>query len=268
MNELQITLLVIALVFLAGLYGLHLKRKKETQRTSADPSTHQPEPAQSPQTQASLFDTPETEETPAHHAQQTLSSEGGVLKKENGRLVLKIEDPFSLEPVDKPLTVGTQTNFGRPVQSKPKDDILVGEEAATREPRLFAIMVIGTHTYSLHEIRTALLSIGMVYDEKEQIFVRKNEQGKIYLRAANALDPGTFPAENDETLATPGIALILQLPTYIHAPPAMDQMIKDARKLSQRLGAHIYNMDRSRINEPDLKKMRNDALDYVSVPLK
>lgn len=256
MNELQITLLIIAAVFLAGLYFLHLKKKKET-HSEQNASQADPLQAQNTTQEKLLADA---------HTQSTTPEKGG-LKEEDGRLVLEIDEPMELTPVSQEAFEGVQSNFGRPAEQT-EEEILVGEEAATREPQLFAIMVIGTRTYGFQEIRTALLAIGMTYDEKEQIFVRKNDQGKIYLRAANALDPGTFPAEHDEAFATPGIALILQLPTCIHAPPAMDQMIRDARKLSQRLGAHLYNMDRSRISEPDLKKMRDAALNYVSVPLK
>jgi len=130
-------------------------------------------------------------------------------------------------------------------------------------------MVLGTHTYDARTIRHALMAQGMVYDDKEQIFVLKNEEGHIYLRAANAWNPGTIPNnDEDAEFKTPGVALILELPTCIPAPAAMEDMIKLARKLSQRLRAHLYRMDRQHMTESDIRAMRQSALDYVSEPLK
>jgi cell division protein ZipA len=257
MNELQITLLILAALFIGGLYWMGQRRKRQQQsvQPQSDNENAQVEPHSSEQS--------------AEHAQQDLFVDNdslGELREENGKLVLDLGEVDVLDVPDVS-DQSARSNFGRPDTNQQEEQI-VGEQAAVREPQLFAIMVIGTRAYDLVTIKHALMAVGMVYDEQEQIFVYKDESGQIYLRAANALDPGLIPQQDDPDFATPGIALILQLPTTIHAPRAMEDMIKAARKLSQRLEAHLYDMHRQRITESDLRRMRQAALDYVSVPLK
>jgi cell division protein ZipA len=129
-------------------------------------------------------------------------------------------------------------------------------------------LVLGAHPYDAATIRNALIAQGMTYDEQKAIFVLCNDEGEIYLRAANAWNPGTIPPDNDPNFQTPGVALILQLPTCIHAPRAMDDMIRVARKLHQRLNARLYSMDRKPLSESDIRAMRKAAVEYVSAPLK
>ncbi len=252
MNELQITLLILAVIFIAGLYFLGQKRKQQRMPASDEPAS----PAQN---------VPKSHAPPEPTA--PTANSGERIYEENGKLIIELDGEQPFEPVDPG---ETRSNFGRPTEAslrpaQQQDD----KSTAGKEPQLFAIMVLGANTYDARTIRHALMAQGMVYDEKEQIFVLKNEEGRIYLRAANAWNPGTIPATDDDPeFKTPGIALILQLPTCVPAPAAMEDMIKLARKLSQRLRGHLYRMDRQQMTESDIRAMRQAALDYVSEPLK
>ncbi len=268
MTELQITLAVLALLFVALLYWLGQRRKRQHQPVN----TAQPAPAEVP-VEKTVPTPPVDDRQPDLFAGTT-----DPLKEENGRLVLELDADEIRPAAGQPVDV-SRTNFGRTEtasKSQPAaqpeqadEEVVLPDSAVKAEPRIFAIMVLGTKPYPWKELQTALVGIGLELDPAERIFVRRNEHGKIYLRVANALEPGIFPLTDEEgaEFESPGVAMILQLPTCVHAPFAMNQMIKDARKLSQRLGAHLYNEKRQRLNESQLKAMRDASLDYVSEPL-
>lgn len=101
----------------------------------------------------------------------------------------------------------------------------------------------------------------------QQIFSLKDNMGNDFIRVANMLEPGTFPTEELDKYSTPGVAMILELPTSVRAPKAMHELIMMARKVSQRLNGRLYNMERQLVKESDLQSMRDAALDYESEPL-
>ena len=94
--------------------------------------------------------------------------------------------------------------------------------------------------------------------------------GNEIIRVANLLEPGTFPIEEptNNDYKTPGVVLILELPTTVKAPAVMHDMIMMARKISQRLNGRLYNAERHLIKESDLQQMRDTAVAYESQALK
>ena len=256
MNELQLTLLVLALVFVGGLYWMGQKRKSaarpaddqtaspEHQTAEASPGEQRAGDGVSPQ-QRSLFDEP------------------APVYEENGKKVLIVEDA----PEEDVAPIEVKPRFGKPEQ--PAESETSPQEVARTEPQVFSIMLLGTHEYSLQEIHGALQSFNVPYDANTGFYCLVDENGYDYVRIVNALNPGVIPPleEDDGSFRTPGIALVLGLPTTIHAPRAMEDMLMLARKLSQKLDATMYDMNRTRLREPDLQRMRSAALDYVSKPV-
>ncbi|AEG31503.1 cell division protein ZipA [Thiomicrospira cyclica] len=131
-----------------------------------------------------------------------------------------------------------------------------------REPETFAILVLSiADEFSIKAIDQVLKTNGLIYNAEAGIFVKK-VNNKTVLRVANIFEPGIFPAEWEEGASTAGIAIILQLPTHIKAPRAMDELILTARRVSQSLRGRMYDMERRMIRETDLQAMRERALDY------
>lgn len=130
------------------------------------------------------------------------------------------------------------------------------------EPETFAILVLSiADEFSIKAIDQVLKTNGLTFNPEAGIFVKK-VNNKTVLRVANIFEPGVFPAEWDEGASTAGIAIILQLPTHIKAPRAMDELILTARRVSQSLRGRMYDMERRMIRETDLQAMRERALDY------
>ncbi|MDG6772955.1 cell division protein ZipA C-terminal FtsZ-binding domain-containing protein [Thiomicrorhabdus sp. ZW0627] len=201
-------------------------------------------------------------------AQQTAEAEAEQTSTGPKHHVLEVEDLYTLDEVGVAPEVDSKVNFGIP---KEQEGISPGiSQGEKTEPQIFALLVLSTggsgQEFSMDTVNQALLGVGLSFTES-QIYVTTDNKGNEIIRVANILEPGTFPAENLHNYTTPGLALILELPTTKRAPAAMHDLIMMARKLSQRLNGRLYNMERHLIKESDLQAMRDAAVEYESEPL-
>ena len=155
--------------------------------------------------------------------------------------------------------------FGVPAEELGKSPGVTSGEKQAYE--VFAILVMSTaQEFSMPQLNHALLGVGLVFSD-QGLYVKKDNMGNEIIKVANLLEPGYFPTENHENYVTPGVAMILELPSTVRAPAAMHDMIMMARKVSQRLEGRLYNMERHIMKESDLQAMRDAAVSYESQPL-
>lgn len=83
------------------------------------------------------------------------------------------------------------------------------------------------------QLNHALLGVGLTFSE-QGLYVKKDNMGNEIIKVANLLEPGFFPKEDLENYATPGVAMILELPSTVRAPAAMHDLIMMDRALEQR----------------------------------
>lgn len=167
------------------------------------------------------------------------------------------------EPEDIP-------SFGIPQDQPPASANLnqTDKQADKTEPELFVIIVMGTEEYPWPKVNQTLQGVGLKPSD-QSIFVKHDSMGNEIIKAANLLEPGTFPIDEptNSEFKTPGVVLILELPTTVKAPAVMHDMIMMARKISQRLNGRMYNAERQLIKESDLQQMRDAAVAYESKAL-
>lgn len=206
-----------------------------------------------------LSDTPEHEVTTP--AQPTT-------KKGGNHHILEVEELYTVGEVGSTVDDLPKPNFGIPEDHAPAASQT--PSVSQGEHQVFALMVLSTggsgQEFSMEAVNQALLGVGLSFSESH-IYVTRDSQGNDIIRVANIMEPGTFPTENLQTYTTPGIALILELPTSVRAPAAMHDLIMMGRKVSQRLNGRLYNMERHLIKESDLQAMRDAAVEYESEPL-
>lgn len=179
-----------------------------------------------------------------------------------------IEDPdmVSIDEAGVPAE-DYQPTFGKPANAEAEITRVENREVETTEPQAFVIIVMSTgNEFAMPAVQHALLGVGLTYSEKDQLYVKQDTMGNNIITVANLLEPGTFPAENLEHYTTPGVVLILQLPTTVKAPAAMHDLIMMSRKISQRLNGRLYNMERHLMKESDLQAMRDAAITYETKP--
>lgn len=180
--------------------------------------------------------------------------------------VLVVDDPGMTGDIDANTV---PPDFVKPSFGIPSEELTTKKKMAStnKEPEVYVIMVMSTgQEFSMSLVNQTLLGVGLNYSD-QGIFVKNDNMGNAFIKVANMLEPGTFPLENLDGYVTPGVALILELPTTVRAPAAMHDLIIMARKISQKLNARLYDMERHLIKESDLQSMRDAALDYESEPI-
>ncbi|BBN59649.1 cell division protein ZipA C-terminal FtsZ-binding domain-containing protein [Hydrogenovibrio marinus] len=211
----------------------------------------------------------EKEEPVPEVAENVKDTDDKAEQKKPKHIVIKDEtlvaiDGFAADKDDLP-------DFGVPTEpSKVAAEIAQQKSNVEKtEPQVFALIVMGTEDFLWPKVNQTLQGVGLV-SNVSQIFVKKDSMGNEIIRVANLLEPGTFPIEEptNNDYQTPGVVLILELPTTVKAPAVMHDMIMMARKISQRLNGRLYNAERHLIKESDLQQMRDTAVAYESQALK
>jgi len=130
---------------------------------------------------------------------------------------------------------------------------------AASQSQIFALLVLSPSRELLRKQVHAAMEASRLTFHNDGTYVHRDATGNIVFRVANVVEPGFFPNLDDDNFATPGIALVLELPSSITPYRAMDEFITVARKVSQNLGGKLYDAQRHLIKESDLKAMREYA---------
>lgn len=295
MNELQQILIVFAIIVIVGLYLLQ-KRKNKSATTPSTSSQSDVETSQSPSSKiktnagAALNELGDAHIPVSDETNHRLHLEDEVPENQLGlsfgegfeasksepvieeptktarHIVIEAED---VTPVDGfvPEANGTKPSFGVPKEPSPMSVEISQQKdnVEKTEPQVFVLIVMGTEEFLWPKVNQTLQGVGLSPSENN-IFAKKDSMGNEIIRVANLLEPGVFPVDEptNNEFKTPGVVLILELPTTVKAPAVMHDMIMMARKISQRLNGRLYNGERHLIKESDLQQMRDEAVAYES----
>ncbi len=277
MNELQVVLIIIAAAIIVGLYYFQQQKVpaavQKKLNPSHDSSLNQLKKGGSSSaknaTDRALLDEDELV-IPDNQLGLTFGEEFEkpkevVLEEENLKEIVGFTAPSALVSSNKvPKPTDDSPSFGSPsVDKKEIKKTKEDKKSKEIEPQVFALIVMGSDNFFMSKLNQTLHGVGLVLSDKG-IFVKNDSNGNEIIRVANLLEPGTFSKEQleDENLTSLGVVLILELPTSMKAPAVMHDMILMARKISQRLNARLYDINRQLIKESDLQKMRNKAIKY------
>lgn len=326
MNELQLVLLVFAVIVISVLVFLNQKKKSQLKRkTQQTKTTHSPkidardalndlgeghvpvshntqsrliagegneqakeEVEEVPESQGALnfgedFSTPTLPETPesidlknqadnnkvAASSQpelkiSALTTEPTTGPRKPKHFVLYEDNVTSVEAEYAGSGVSPEDiepRFGKPNTNSADED---GNMPKPKEPQVFVIIVMGSQEFNMVTLNQVLLSVGLGFND-QGIYTKLDSMNKEYIHIANVIEPGTFPsceAESFKTFTTPGIAMIMELPTSVKSVAAMDDMILIARKVSQKMNGRLYDGQRHLLKESDIKVMRDAAFDF------
>lgn len=133
------------------------------------------------------------------------------------------------------------------------------QEMGEAESQVFALLVLSaSQKFKRKDLHVAMEASRLSFHE-DGTYVKTDSQGNVVFRVANVVEPGYFPPLDDVEFESPGVALVLALPSSITPYRAMDEFITVARKVSQNLNAKLYDAQRHIIKESDLKMMREYA---------
>jgi FtsZ-interacting cell division protein ZipA len=133
------------------------------------------------------------------------------------------------------------------------------EPVVVQQSQIFALLVLSpSRELSRKQIHSAMEASRLSFSQ-DGTYIHCDNVGNPVFRVANVVEPGFFPALDDDSFRTQGIALVLELPSTITPYRAMDEFITIARKVSQSLDGKLYDAQRHVIKESDLKAMREYA---------
>ena len=273
MNELGLVMLV---VFVALVAMLMFSRKNNNQNSNSsmdEQPVKQPKAVVDPAVEEKTVATPAEKDSKIVVASEDSTSADSVNKAQDLEVIESAEGgrKFSLV-VDDPCMTGEiepdsvpdpshKPSFGIPEEEK-KSAAKVAQESEEKETFVLVVMNSST-TISVQEMHHVLQGMGAKITSGE-FYVIQNNRAEDFITIANVYEPGIFPVENAQTMQTPGVVLILELPTVVHAPKAMHEFIMLARRLCQRLEGRMYDKDRNIVNESDLQSLRDKAINYES----
>lgn len=277
MTELQIILIVCAVVFVGSLYWWGKKSKNEPiQRAYRKESL----PAETPYEEGyEVTPIKRNEVTPApvSVALAQVAKEGMIARE-------AVSQPVEVQSV----TVQQAPLFAQPeptlsptlavADSRSEENALsarMGEApltspmatasshqaspAETPASQLFALLVLSASAKFTRKQLHVAMEASRLNFHHDGTYVKQDANGNIIFRIANVVEPGYFPAVDETDFESPGVALVLELPNAMTPYRAMDEFITVARKVSQNLGAKLYDAQRHLIKESDLKAMREYA---------
>jgi len=284
MTELQIILLVCAIVFVGALYWWG---KKNDDQTMKRPFKHDRLPAQTPE-EEDYEVVPVTPAPPVNAAKRALDRAMGssTTTQPESIAVAAVGATSEVEMASVMPSIETATStVGMDVQDENEamtermayDDSIIHASAAAQQvasesvrpahtpvqevdAQIFALLVLSpSRELTRMQIHTAMEASRLSWQAQEGVYAHLDAAGQVVFRVANVVEPGYFPAIDATEFTTPGVALVLNLPTSITPYRAMDEFITVARKLNQSLDGKLYDAHRHLIKESDLRAMRDYA---------
>jgi len=267
MTELQIILLVCAVVFVGALYWWG---KKNNQQQMQRPFTHDAIEAESPEQEG--FEVIPVIKKPSLVAEiaKPEMSHPTVTQAPIAPLHTNKENPVSSVAVQNEVDDGIALTSRMAHVDVTTQDVHVSQATDTSmasehesvqgsQSQLFALLVLSPSRELSRKHVHAAMEASRLSFHHDGTYVHRDATGNIVFRVANVVEPGFFPNLEDDSFSTPGIALVLELPSSITPYRAMDEFITVARKVSQNVGGKLYDAQRHLIKESDLKAMREYA---------
>ena len=81
-------------------------------------------------------------------------------------------------------------------------------------------------------------------------------------KIANAIEPGTFRKDGLDSLSTPGITCLMQLPCPVDAGLAFEKFYQTSKSLASKLNADLYDASRNKLTKQSLNNMKEQISEH------
>ena len=152
-------------------------------------------------------------------------------------------------------------DLGEPISS---DEMDVIDDRGEEKILALSVMAPTGHPWSGDKLAGYLQSQDLQLDE-QGVFRCRWGQGQSAVSlytVANIVEPGTFDANALETLSTPGVVFIMQLPGRFDAQTTFEQMLTHAKGLAEALQGQVLDGRRCDLTQQALEHMREELREY------
>jgi len=203
----------------------------------------------------------ETEDTVSSGTLSTDPSEVSVAKQE--RIQPKKKVTFG-EGLKSGSLKAKKTKYKK-TQDKPKQESPEQNKAPkpAQEVIILNVMSKSGSAFSGTELRKLLEACGMEYGEMSIFHRHENAiDSPVQFSVANAVEPGYFPKDTIDTLATPGISFFMSLPGPDENMRAFDYMVETAQCVVNNLSGEMKDERRSDMTPQTLEHCRQRIRDF------
>ncbi|MFK5915758.1 MAG: cell division protein ZipA C-terminal FtsZ-binding domain-containing protein [Woeseiaceae bacterium] len=109
-------------------------------------------------------------------------------------------------------------------------------------------------------INAVMKSAGLSHGEHKIYHYIQNSVSVFSI--ANAIEPGFFDLEQLENIATPGLAIFMALPGPLECRKAFDTLINISKKITEALGGELCDEKRSALTQQSISHLNEKIEDY------
>lgn len=122
------------------------------------------------------------------------------------------------------------------------------------------IMTSEGQLFSGEDIHSAMTSAGLIHGE-HQIY-HKLHNGHVLFSIANAIEPGNFALNELSNIATPGLAIFMQLPGPLECRLALDNLLDTSKQLAETLQGELCDESRSVLTQQAMSHLKEKVEAY------
>jgi len=151
------------------------------------------------------------------------------------------------------------------VQNKPEQETTEQKQSPkpAQEVIILNVMSKSDTVFSGLELKKLLEACGMEHGEMSIFHRHENAiDSPVQFSVANAVEPGYFPKETIDTLATPGISFFMSLPGPDENMRAFDYMVETAQCVANNLSGEMKDERRSDMTPQTLEHCRQRIRDF------
>ena len=116
------------------------------------------------------------------------------------------------------------------------------------------------HVFTGEGIHAVMTSAGLTHGEHK--IYHYMQDGQPVFSIANAIEPGFFELSQLSRVATPGLALFLQLPGPVECRKALNTMLEISQRLAQALTGELCDENRSVLTQQTISHLKDKVATY------
>jgi FtsZ-interacting cell division protein ZipA len=269
MPELRLTLLVLGLIFLAGLAWWELRRPHQARGSNLPRPMPEPDwdtpalelprmSARDPEAELPVVEVEPAEFAALEAQAETVTEEGGVDGLLDELAAEQLPDPPISDLGDESVTVLPVAEVAQVPADVPVNAVIVDWPAPEASKVLAVRLISAGEKFSGRAVRMALASEGFTLG-KFSIFHKPAADGRALLSIASLTKPGTFELHSIDMQRYSGLNLFTVLPGPLPGPEAVDELLICAQVLSQRLRGTLQDEHGEPLNPARTAMMRSAA---------
>lgn len=134
---------------------------------------------------------------------------------------------------------------------------------------LLHLLANNSRQFSGEQLQKALADVGMQFGEMNLYHYYADpektsdvQHKQRVFSVANTTGNGSFNKDKLDTLHTPGITLLLQLPAPVDAALAFETWYKTAKLLAEKLDGTLFDASKNRVTKQSLNHMKDQVSEY------